>query len=381
MSTIKTTFSRAVLTMAAVAAAASLTACGGGGGGSSPAAPASNATPVTYVAASGTLKASHSTSTYTGGSMADQAYAALNTARMGAGAGAIDQTAPMDLAASKHADYFSSVASTRASSGYTGDALTRSLQLHNEYSDLVPANKFYAYAPLDRFVLAGAITAAGAGSENIAGAGTTASPDGTLCIRSLLTTVYHADTLLSSYTQVGIGQGADDAGNPACVVDYAQADEFGQVPAAGAVVTNPANNETGVWGRFAIASESPRPASTQITTANAGTPVLVNLRNATYVNAAKNGAVNLRVDSFQVTNGVGSTVSGVYLAGSEASSTAVTINSDGNLKPGTVVFIPTSALPAGTYTVQFSGAIIATFNGAQTITPVTKTWSFTTINN
>lgn len=381
MSNIKTTTTRAALAMAAVAAAASLTACGGGGGSSSPATASSNATPVTYVSASGTLKGTFTTSTYAGGSMADQAYAALNTARMTSGAGAIDQTSAMDLAATKHADYFSTVAATRAGGGYTGSALTRSLELHNEYSDLVPANKFYAFAALDRFVLAGAISPAGRGSENIAGAGTSATPDGALCIRSLLTTVYHADTLLSSYNQVGIAQGADDAGNPACVVDYAQADEYGQVPAAGAVVTNPANNATGVWGRFAIASESPRPASSLIATANAGTPVLVNLRNATYVNAAKNGSVSLRIDTYQVTNSLGSVVSGVYLAGSEAASSTVTLNNDGNLKPGTVVFIPNSALSADTYTVQFSGAIIATFNGAQTITPVTKTWSFTTINN
>lgn len=362
---------RTIMKVAAMALTASLAACGGGGGGSSGDA---GGDPIVVVDAAGNLQTSAGTSTYTAASMKEQAFLAMNAMRFASGAGYILQSANLDTAAQKHGDYITETMAKRLNGDYSGDALTRSIDLHTEYADLVTTS-FYATSNADRTVLSGYGPTGGYTNESIGGAFTFTPPaliteDGEACIKTALNTVYHAQIILSEATHVGIGRFIDEGRNPGCVVHVASQAALGQVPGANSVIVNPAPNAT-VNGTFHIDAEIPRPAAGLITTATAGSPVMVNLRNATYVNAEANGSASVSVAQFTVTDSLNNVVDGILLAGDNVVGTAMgpVLNKDSQVGKATVFFVPRNPLVEGTYTVTFSGTTAGE--------SINRVWSFT----
>lgn len=370
---------RTLLNIAAMALTASLAACGGGGGGgsSSGAGTGGNAggTPTEVVATTGNLQTSAGTNGYTPASMKAQAFDAINASRFAAGAGYIYQSAQLDTAAQKHGDYVSETMSKRLNGDYSGDALTRSIDLHTQYSDLVAPATFYATTNPDRTVLSGFASAGAFSSESLGGAFTftppaTVTEDGEACVKTALNTVYHAEVILSRATHVGLGRFIDEGLNPGCVVHVAATNSMGQVPGANNVIVNPAPSAT-VKGTFYIDAESPRPAAGIITTASSGSPIMVNMRNATYVNAKANGPVSASVGTFTVRDSLNNVVDGVLLAGDNVTGTAMgpTLNKDSKVGEATVFLLPRDPLAAGTYTVTFAGTTAGE--------SINRVWSFT----
>ncbi len=356
---------RTLLNLAAMALTASLAACGGGGGGGgsdSGAGAGAGGTPIEVVATTGNLQTSAGANGYVPASMKAQAFDAMNAHRVASGAGYIYQSAQPATAAQTHGDY-------------TGDALTRSLDLHTHYSDLVAPATFYATTNPDRTVLSGFASAGAFSSESLGGAFTFTPPatvieDGEACIKTALNTVYHAEVILSRATHVGLGRFVDEGANPGCVVHVAATNSMGQVPGANNVIVNPAPSAT-VNGTFYIDAESPRPAAGIITTSSSGSPIMVNLRNATYVNAKANGPVSASVSTFTVRDSLNNVIDGVLLAGDNVTGTAMgpILNKDSKVGEATVFFLPRDPLAAGTYTV--------TFAGSTTGESINRVWSFT----
>ncbi len=367
---------RTLLNLAALALTASLAACGGGGGGGD-AGDGGNGggAPIEVVAQAGNLQTTAGVNGYVASTMKAQAFDALNAQRIASGAGYIYQSSQLDTAAQKHGDYLSETMTKRRNGDYTGDALDRSLELHTQYSDLVAPATFYATTNIDRTVLSGFASAGGFSTESIGGAFTftppaTVTEDGAACIKTALNTVYHAEVMLSRATHVGIGRFVDEGGNPGCMVHVAATTSMGQVPGANNVIVNPAPSTT-VNGTFYIDAESPRPAAGIITTATSGSPIMVNMRNATYVNAKANGPVSASVSTFTVRDSMDNVVDGVLLAGDNVTGTAMgpVLNKDSKVGEATVFFVPRNTLAAGTYTVTFAGTTAGE--------AINRVWSFT----
>lgn len=348
---------RTLHTIAAATLLTMLAACGGGGGGSSsPAAdPVVPTVPaVDAVSTAGTLQTSVTPATYTFGSQERAGYAKLNALRLAAGAGVLAQSTLLDTAASHHAQYITA---------NIADGL-----VHNEISGRVG---FYGVTPAARISNAG--FAAGFSTEVIGGTG--ASNNAEDCMLGMLNTVYHAAALLSQTTHVGVGMGTDAANTPVCVANLATAsgDANAQVAAAGSMVAYPHAGQTGVADTFYVGYESPRPSAALFPNLTAGTPVVVNVRNAEYVNAEVAGTLNVNVTTFRLTDAGGNTVPAGILASGSISGTGLT--ADANLGSGFVVLVPLSPLAKGvTYTATFTATLKA---GGPVLT---KTWSFTTTN-
>jgi len=367
---------RTLLNLAALALTASLAACGGGGGGGD-AGDGGNGggAPIEVVAQTGNLQTTAGVNGYVASTMKAQAFDAMNAHRVASGAGYIYQSAQLDTAAQKHGDYVSETMAKRLNGDYTGDALTRSLDLHTQYGDLVAPATFYATTNPDRTVLSGFASAGAFSSESLGGAFTFTPPatvieDGEACIKTALNTVYHAEVILSRATHVGLGRFVDEGANPGCVVHVAATNSMGQVPGANNVIVNPAPSAT-VNGTFYIDAESPRPAAGIITTSSSGSPIMVNLRNATYVNAKANGPASASVSTFTVRDSLNNVIDGVLLAGDNVTGTAMgpVLNKDSKVGEATVFFMPRDPLAAGTYTVTFAGTTAGE--------AINRVWSFT----
>ncbi|MEJ6003790.1 CAP domain-containing protein [Paucibacter soli] len=333
---------------------AALAACGGGGGGSSTT-PTTPTTPTPVISDAGNLKTSVAASTYVGGSLGDSAYKALNTVRQAAGAGLLAQDAQIDVAAAAHAKYLTTNLSAVTS-------------YHNEDSSKFD---FYAVTPGDRIAKAGY---SAVNSTEVVG-GTGSSKLGSDCVLGLLNTAYHGAALLSRNTAIGFGFGVDGAGIPMCVADLATptGDKFGQVPAAAKLVAYPYAGQTGVMETFYVASETPRLPLTLFPNATAGTPVLVNVRNADYVNFQDAGTLNATISVFNLKDAGGNVVPAAIVANSALKGSGVELNADSNLAEGFAVLVPLSPLAKGqTYTATFTATLKT---GGATLT---KTWSFTT---
>lgn len=349
---------RTLNTFLAVVALAALTACGGGGGGGettpTPTNPTNPTDPVDVVAKAGTLQTNVGASTYVAASLQADAYATLNTVRAGAGAGLLAQGAQLDTAASAHALYLT----TNIADGIG----------HTEDSTKVD---FYEATMGLRLAKAG--FSAGYSTEVIGGTG--ASLQGADCILGLMNTVYHAAALLSPSTTVGVGFGTDAAGIPLCVADLAATStaSYVQVAPAGSLVAYPSGGQSNVLETFYVAYESPRPSASLFPNTTAGTPVVVNVRNADFVNAKAAGTLDVAVTAFEIKDAGGNVVPVGILANSDVRGSGVTLTADANLGEGFVVMVPLAPLAkASTYSVTFTATVKA---GA---TPVTKTWSFTT---
>jgi hypothetical protein len=359
--------------LCALFAASALAACGGGGDGDAASAtapaPAPASAPITVVDALGNLNLSVVTSSYAANTVSSEGFDALNASRRAAGTGVLTQSTKLDVAATAHAAYLAALQQMTL----TPAQITEQDSLHNEYADIVPA-KYYAKTPQDRALKAGAIEGAGIASEGLTGAYSISNGqfigDGAACVASLLNTVYHADTLLGYWEGVAVAQSTDGLGLPACVVDYTRSSTYGQVPAAGNAVIWPAAGAT-VSGMSGVKSEVPRPAPTLITTDTNGTPVLVNVRNADWVNAQANSKLAAKLTSFTLTAPDGSAVPEVILASLAFGAGGVQDQNDVQLEDGTVVLIPKAVLPAGTYSAH---VVIAITSGVT----LTKDWQFTT---
>lgn len=349
--------------------ALTLAACGGGSStGSADAGGGTNSNPISgaggsttnVIATSGTLQTVATTAAYSSGSQQASFFSALNTIRAAAGAGVVDQSVQLDTSSQAHATYLTSNIVAAAAAGTS---------LHDEVSTLP---NYYGDTYTSRIATAG--FSANFATEVIGGTG--ASLNAADCANGLMDTVYHAAALLSQETYVGIGIGADAAGIPLCVSDLASAsaDAYGQVPASGALIAYPYNNQTGVLETFYVADESPRPSVTLFPNQTAGTPVVVRVRNADYVNAQAAGTLSVTVTQFQLKDSSGDEVPAAILAPTAiAAGSGVTLNADTNLGDGFVVLVPLAPLTRGqTYTATFSSTLKT---GGPTLS---KTWSFTT---
>jgi hypothetical protein len=349
---------RASSSLAALFLAVSLVGCGGGGSSPAPATspptapnpPPPAPAPVDVISSSGNLQTTAVASTYGAGSVGDNFYTALNTARASAGAGVLNQSAALDTAAQAHALYETTNLATE------GIAHVEVATSPNFYATTWDARETKAgYAP-------------SLGTEVIGGAGT-----GDNFAYGLLATAYHGAALLSDSTDVGFGSSADqfdtvgvsDLGAPA-------SKPYGQVAASGNLIAYPYSNQTGVLGTFYVSGEIPRVSTTLLPNATAGAPVIVNIQNADYVNLAAKGAVAPVVTSFTLTDSSGTAVPAVIIANSAITgASGVAVNSDAGLGVGFVELIATTPLTSGmTYTAAFTATLKT---GG---TPLNKTWSF-----
>lgn len=348
--------------MWAAVLASLLAACGGGGGGSPSSVVPGSASggftnpPADVVSATGTLQASAAAPGYAASSAESSAYAALNAARGSAGAGLLAQNAQLDIAAAAHAKYLTTnIAST---TDFHAEEATKS--------------DFYATSPAERAMKAGYT---GTFSTEAIG-GTGASLQGADCVWGLLNTVYHAAALLSQSTQVGVGFGTDAAGIPMCVMDLGAASgtAYPQVAATGSLTAYPYDGQTNVLETFYVAYETPRPSATLFPNLTAGTPVVVNVRNADYVNGQAAGTLSAVVTAFTLKDAGGNLVPAAILANTALTAgPGVTLNADSKLSDGFAVLVPLSPLSTGAaYTATFAATLKA---GSA---PVTKTWAFVT---
>ena len=307
------------------------------------------------VSTAGTLQTSAAAPSYAASSQQASFFSALNTVRAAAGAGVVDQSTTIDVASQAHADYLTA-------------NITTTTDLHSEVST---KTGYYGDTLATRLTKAG--YSYGFATEVVGGTG--ASLSATDCVYGLMDTVYHAAALLSQETAVGVGIGSDAASIPLCVSDLADAstDSYGQVPASGALIAYPFSGQTSVAGTFYVAYEEPRPSATLFPNTTAGTPIVVRLRNADFVNAQAAGTLAATVTQFTLTDAGGNIVQAAILAAPDVTGSGVTLNSDSNLGDGFVILVPLSPLAANaTYTAHFSSTLTASG------TALTKTWSFTT---
>lgn len=347
---------KAILSIVALAA---VTACGGGGGGGdddkSPSKPIPEV-PVTpdAVSSAGTLVNDAGASSYAAGSQLAEAFAALNTARAAAGAGVMSQNTLLDTAAAAHARY-----------------MTTNILDADGHIERIGRPDYYGATPASRIETAG--YKFDIYDEVIGGAGP--SMKAAECVRGLLNSVYHAVGLLMPTTNVGIGMGLDGLNVPLCV--FNQATPLGggnvQVPASGALVAYPTPGQQNVMETFEAADEVPRPPVSVLPNASVGTPVLVNLRNADYVNAKVAGKLDAVITKFEMTDAGGNLVPTGILVHSDLRGSGVKVNVDPNMHEGFAAMVPLSPLAKGvTYTVSYTATVKA---GGDSIS---KLWSFTT---
>ena len=352
-------------TLSVLALAATLAACGGGGGGSDSSSGGGVTNPgggtvttpsTDVVTNAGTLKTAAGTSTYAANGFEAEAFTAINATRSAAGAGVVSQSTALDTAAAAHAKY-----------------LTTNIALGLGHSEDPTKADYYEATQGSRATKAG--YPSGFVTEAVGGTGATMKAGD--CVLGLLNTVYHAAAVLSPATNVGVGVGTDAAGIPMCVtVLGAPASEaYPQVAAAGNLVAYPSAGQTGVFETFYVGYESPRPSVALFPNTTAGTPVIVNVRNADFLNFKAAGTLAAVVTKFELKDAGGNVVPEGILANAGLTGSGVTLTADANLGEGFAVLVPLAPLAKGAvYTATFT----ATLKSGGTA--VAKTWSFTTNN-
>lgn len=327
---------------------------GAGGSGGSAGSPAAAAN----VPAAGTLQIVAPAANYPGGSTESAAWRDLNMVRVAAGAGWLVQSTELDTAAAAHANYLV------RNIGATGHA------------EEVGKIDYYEASPTTRVAKAG--FAASFGNETISDyqalfSGLSA-PD---CALELLNSVYNAVALLGPVTHVGLrGWDGTYSGAQFCmaIVAARSTQPEGQVVPSGKMVAYPYDGQKDAIESVNLQVESPRPSSTVLPNDLAGTPVIVHLRNADYLNFGLAGSLNPQVTKFEITDPSGNAVPAAILAHAALKGSGVVLNEDANLPVGAIVLVPLSPLLRGgqVYTVSFSATLK---DGAA---PLQKTWSFTT---
>lgn len=334
----------------AAAAALMLAACGGGGGGS--AAPAPAPAPATVVSTAGTLQVTVPAPTYAASSVMGGMFTKMNDLRARAGAGVMAQSAMLDTAAQAHADYMHV--------NGTSDRL-----------EVAGQPGFYADTPPNRMAKAGYVSSAR--TETIGGTG--ASFLGKDCALGLMATLYRAAALLGPYQDVGYGSALDGQGTPTCVTELGDPSTatYPQVPASGALIAYPYGGQTDAVETFNVSSEVPSPPASVLPNATAGTPVLVSIRNADFVNFEADGSLAATVSKFEIRDASSNVLPSVLFAGKNVAGAGVTLNTDTKLGEGFVVLVPLAPLlKNSSYSVSFSATLKT---GAAALT---KSWSFTT---
>lgn len=326
---------------------------GSTGSGGSGGAAGSGGSGSDVASASGSLQTSVPTPDYAAGSQGDVSMSALNEARRNAGAGLLQQSKALDTAAQAHVQY---LAVNIGATGHTEEPVKPS---------------FYEIRPELRMAKAG--FAPGYSAEVINTRGTLLGVD---CVGQMLATVYQASALLGPATHTGFGFSGNFAVKPICIGNFAtaQTDTLGQYAAAGALVAYPYGGQTNVPPDYNVDFDSPRPSASLVPNTPAGTPVIVNVRNADYLNFRAAGTLDAVVTRFELKDAGGNAVTAVLLANQPIRAGAgVVLNADGNLPDGAIALVPLSPLaPAKTYSVSFSATLKT--GGA----PLAKSWSFTT---
>lgn len=312
--------------------AALLAACGGGGGdGGGSALPDVEAQPVNpSVPPASYADASQLT-----------LYQQLNTARLGAGAGAALQDVRLDRAAANHLDYL------RLNGVSAGHGEQTGLP---GFTGSTPGARVTAAGYAWRFV-----------SEDLAW-GTAFTP--MQCLDLLLSSVYHLASLLAEQVDMGVAYGS--AGNVnGCVFNFGvPLGGAPQLPASGVVKAYPYPGQRAVATTFVPSTESPNPMP-DVGSRRVGQPVFVSMR----AQGASDGA-GYAVSAFTLRDAAGATVAARLIANG-TSGPGVTADPVRQLRAGEVFLVPLSPLAAGSsYTASFSGS-----NGS---VPYAATWQFTT---
>ena len=307
--------------------------------------------------AGGSLQIIAPTANYPGGSSEGAAWRDLNTAREVAGAGWLVQSSELDTAAAAHANYLA------RNIGATG---------HDEQPNKID---YYEATPASRVAKAG--FAASFSAETISDELPQASLQRFDCAAELLNSVYNAAALIGPATHVGLRSwDGTFSGLQFCTaVVAAPADKpHGQVVPAGKMVVYPYNGQTGVVDSVDLRNELPRPSATVLPNGLAGTPVIVNLRNADYLNLLAAGTLNARITKFTLTDTGGNAVQAALLTHAAiGAGSGVVRHEDAVLPVGTAVLVPLSPLPRGQkYTVSFG----ATLKDGGPV--LDKSWEFTT---
>lgn len=207
----------------------------------------------------------------------DRSLARLEAIRIAAGAGALTRSDFLTESASWHAGYLSA------------HGLRSAPSIHAEAADQAG---FTGADPFVRMRAAGYRSSYA--TEVVGDVGQTAADND--CVDHLMNTVYHAALLLSRVTQAGVAYGDGPAAGT-CVIDLGTPMEPPGTPAppSGDLVRYPWPGMTLPSGTFRPASENPRPSPALLQEATAGIPVLVGLRNADALAAAKSDGVEIQV--------------------------------------------------------------------------------------
>jgi len=284
------------------------------------------------------------------------AYNVANAVRQNSSAGLLSQSAALDAAAQKHADYL--VNNQVVADGAYLSALHEG-QLGGHYED--PAKTgFLGKSPQDRASAAGY---AGTTTEMV----TFGAAGGAECLASLENSVYHLVSLISPFVNIGLGFNAGNGSGSACaVVLGTPSTSLGQLPEAGTVVAYPAAGQTNVAPTFYNQAEAPVPAPDL---ASAGHPVGVSLYTLAATSLVAGEVV---VQSFALAPAGGGPVAARILAPSGVSSSGPVLTNDSLIAGnGFVVLLPVARLnPNTVYTATFSASVRGT--------TVSKNWSFTT---
>lgn len=312
---------------------------------------------VTYDTTSFALQSTVGTPNYVGTDdnavMESATYSRINAARMGAGAGAVNQDSTMDAAARGHSTYR---LSNPTESGHT---------------EIAGHADFYGADPLARIKKAGYMGSL-FGEGVVEAKLTYAAPFADYCPQVLLNSMYHLASLMGPYRDLGVGYKTDASGAGFCVLDYAYK-TTPQYAASGSVVAYPYDGQIGVEPVFAPAQESPRPPATL--TGQVGQPIFVSMASMAVVTGDGSGKGS--VDSF-VLKDAGGNIVPAYVIASPSITVAAgveTLDDSANAvfyQPYTVFLVPKAPLAFGAkYTVTFTGK----FNGV----PHSKSsWAFTT---
>jgi len=279
-------------------------------------------------------------------------FARLNAVRQALGVGVLAQSSDLDTSSQAQALYNAVNFNPVTMSGI--DPSTGDLYAHSEDSGMPD---FDAGTPQARATLAG-YSMGGVGEV----AGNTLVDDansGFLAANALLDTVYHrADILLDTYRYIGIG--VDTASNSYegygwFISDMGTVNNAQTLP-TGTLVTYPAADATDAFPYFCNSCEDPSPVPSLPSSQALGGPISVQI-------AAGHA---LSVTSFTLADAAGSAIT-VYLSDGQTDTSG--------FLPGHIAFIiPEAPLtPGATYT--------ATFSGSDGSVALSKTWSFTTLNN
>jgi hypothetical protein len=191
--------------------------------------------------------------------------------------------------------------------------------------------------------------------NSVSGAVTTPSLDVVKSAGTLQTSVttpnYAAGSLESSaYAALDAAREAAGAGllTQSAALDVAAA--------PGAITTSPYSGQTNVLETFHVSDELPRPSATLFPGATAGTPVVVNLRNADYVNFDSAGRLAVTLTTFTLRDAGRNLVpSAIFANSSLAAGAGMLLNADSNLAAGLAIRVPLAPLSKGvTYSAEFS---------------------------